>query len=75
MKVFISSTCYDLIDVRCELDDFLKSLGLLPVLSDSYLSDFEVQYDKNSIETCLVNVRSADIVIVILDKRYGPRLG
>jgi hypothetical protein len=44
-------------------------------MSDDKLSDFSVKQEANSIETCLVNVESSDEVIVILDKRYGPRLG
>lgn len=75
MKVFVSSTVYDLLDVRAEIADFLRSCEILPVLSDDKLSDFAVQPDKNSIETCLVNVDACDEMIVVLDKRYGPRLG
>lgn len=75
MRVFVSSTCYDLIDVRDELAEMLRALGVSPVLSDDKLSDFKIVPDANSIETCLINVEASDAVIVILDKRYGPRLG
>jgi len=75
MRVFISSTVYDLLDVRAELAELMRGLGISPVLSDDKLSDFAVQFDVNSIETCLINVDSCDQVIVILDKRYGPTLG
>lgn len=75
MRVFISSTVYDLLDVRNEISELLRDLGIAAVLSDDKLSDFSVQLDANSIETCLVNVESCDEVIVILDKRYGPSLG
>ncbi|QDS94886.1 hypothetical protein FF011L_36680 [Roseimaritima multifibrata] len=75
MRVFVSSTVYDLIDVRAELSQQLRNLGVTPVLSDDKLSDFRVQSDANSIETCLSNVASCDEVILILDRRYGPRLG
>jgi hypothetical protein len=75
MRVFVSSTVYDLIDVRAEISALLNLMGISPVLSDDKLSDFHVQQSANSIETCLVNVAASDEVIVILDKRYGPRLG
>src|SRR5262245_2723195 len=75
MKVFVSSTCFDLIDIRAEIAELLRSLGILPVMSDDKLSDFDTRHDANSIETCLINVASSDEVIVILDRRYGPRLG
>lgn len=74
MRVFISSTVYNLIDVRAELAEQLRTLGITPVLSDDKLSDFRVQHDVNSIETCLINVDSCDEVILILDRRYGATL-
>jgi hypothetical protein len=75
MRVFISSTVYDLLDARAELAAILSALGMSPVLSDDKLSDFAVQSDANSIHTCLVNVATSDIVLVVLDQRYGPKLG
>lgn len=75
MRVFLSSTVFDLIDVRAEVASQLRSLGAVPVLSDDKLSDFQVHHDANSIETCLINVSTCDEVILILDRRYGPRLG
>ena len=74
MRVFISSTCYDLIDLRAELEAFFESAGVEPVMSDSLTSDFLVSQDANSIETCLANVRTCDSFIIILSNRYGPTL-
>ena len=65
-KVFVSSTCYDLIDLRADVQHGLRDMGLAPVLSDDSTSDFEVAPDKNSIETCLVNVDACDHVIFVL---------
>lgn len=75
MKIFVSSTAFDLIDIRAELEAHLRSLGLTPVMSDVRTADFDVRTGKNSIETCLINLRACDAVIVVLDKRYGPKLG
>jgi hypothetical protein len=74
MRVFICSTCYDLIDTRAELEAFLREAGVEPVLSDSLDSEFQVLPDRNSIETCLANVRNCDQFIMILSNRYGPSL-
>jgi len=71
MRVFISSSVYDLIDIRAELAEQLRAIGITPVLSDDKLSDFRVQHDVNSIETCLVNVDSCDEFLLILDQRMG----
>ena len=48
-------------------------MGASPLLSDAPESDFEVVSDgaTNSIETCLANVRRADLVIFVLSQRYG----
>ena len=73
-KIFISSTCFDLIDLRAELYVFLKDAGLGPIMSDEMISEFEIFGDKNSIETCLINLRSCDTVVIILSQRYGPSL-
>ncbi len=74
MRVFISSTAYDLLDLRAELALGLSELGISPILSDDKLSDFRVEPNANSIETCLTNLRSCDEVLVLLDRRYGPSL-
>ena len=73
-RVFVSSTVYDLLDVRAEVECILREMGMEPVLSDSATSDFRVCPDRNSIESCLVNVRASDYLIVILSRRYGPSL-
>lgn len=75
MRVFVSSTVFDLIDVRAEVASQLRSMGIVPVMSDDKLSDFRVEPHEDSIETCLVNLDSCDEVILILDRRYGPKLG
>jgi hypothetical protein len=74
MKVFLSSTCYDLLDVRAEVVSYLSENGIRVMASDDKLSDFHVTTDQNSIETCLANVRSCDHFVIILDQRYGPIL-
>ncbi|MBD3673095.1 MAG: DUF4062 domain-containing protein [Planctomycetaceae bacterium] len=74
MKIFVSSTVYDLIDIRSEVAELLRSLGLSPILSDDSHSDFSPKHDANSIESCLANIAASDAVILILDQRYGPSL-
>jgi hypothetical protein len=72
-KVFVSSTCHDLIDLRAELREHLREMGLIPILSDA--DDFKVEPDVDSIETCLVNLRASDIVLTVVAARYGRPLG
>jgi hypothetical protein len=53
MKVFASSTCYDLVDLRKELYEDLRDLGVDASFSDIKESDFQATSDPhtNSIET------------------------
>lgn len=74
LDVMISSTCYDLVDLRAALKDFLSEHGMSVRLSEDFDSGFEVRFDRDSIETCLANVEATDAVVLVVDRRYGPRL-
>lgn len=69
LRVFVSSTCYDLDMLRGELRPFITSMGYEPVMSD--YSD--VLYDPRSHthESCLKDVPSCDMVILIVGSRFG----
>ncbi len=73
-RIFVSSTCYDLIDLRSELKEFILSTGLIPVMSDHPDTEFITFKDQNSIQTCLINLNNCSVVILILSQRYGPSL-
>ncbi len=74
LEVFISSTCYDLTDLRSELAASLKESGCIVRLSEDPMSGFNVDPSGDSIETCLRNVEASDVVICILDRRIGSPL-
>lgn len=68
--VFVSSTCYDLKQVRADMFQFLDGLGFEPVLSE--YNSFPIQPDANTIENCLAVVSTkADIFVLIIGGRYG----
>ena len=73
--VFISSTCYDLTDLRAELGEWLQKDGFIVKLSDNLDSGFSVDPSCDAIETCLRNLRKSDVVLFVLDRRYGSPLG
>lgn len=73
MTVFISSTCYDLKDCRVEIGHHLESRGSIVLLSDDPLR-FDITPTSDSIQSCLANVRSSDVVICLIDQRYGGAL-
>lgn len=73
-RVFVSSTCHDLIDLRAEVERHLRDLGLSPVMSDLPTSDFDTSPNAHSIEVCLVNLRASEVIVFILSQRYGGKL-
>ena len=69
-SLFISSTCYDLSQVRADLRDFAKSIGFDPILSE--FNTFPVNPSQNTLNNCLEAVRNrADIFLLIVGGRYG----
>jgi hypothetical protein len=71
-SVFVSSTCYDLNQVRADLKGFLTEMGFDPVLSETPI--FPVSPQIGPIENCLQAVRErADVFILIIGLRYGSQ--
>jgi len=70
VTVFLTSTCHDLLDLRAELADFLEGKGFIVKVSEDP-NRFDVDPTEDSIETCLQNVRASDVLVCILDRRYG----
>lgn len=68
-RVFISSTCYDLKHIRENLKFFVETIGYQPVLSD----DGDVFYSpySHTHESCLKEVESCQLFILIIGGRYG----
>lgn len=68
--VFVSSTFYDLKQVRADLKDFITSLGLIPVISE--YDSFPIDPTTSAVENCLKVVdENADIFVLIIGGRYG----
>ncbi|WP_169521711.1 DUF4062 domain-containing protein [Spirosoma spitsbergense] len=69
--VMISSTYYDLRDIRQDLVNFIeKELGYNALASE--FDSFPVDPDANTIENCRRRVdRDADILILVIGGRYG----
>lgn len=69
MKIFLSSTCYDLVDIRAELERFLKEKGHVLLLSDR--ATFPVEIGIHRHDVCINNVQNSDLFILIVDGRFG----
>jgi hypothetical protein len=70
--IFVSSTCYDLQQLRSDLREFIESFGYEPVLSE--YNSFPVDPASNTIENCLSAVeKRADIFVLVVGGRYGSQ--
>ena len=69
LRIFISSTCYDLGVVRSELRPFITALGYEPVMSD--YSDILYDPRSHTHESCIKEVPNCDMVVLIIGPRFG----
>ncbi len=69
LKVFISSTCYDLGMVRAELRNFIINLGHEPIMSD--YNDVLFDPKGHTHESCIKEIPNSDAVVVIIGSRFG----
>lgn len=72
LRVFVSSTCFDLAVVRGQLRNFIESIGYEPVMSDYN----DVCYDPraHTHTSCIDEVASCDVAVVIIGSRFGGRV-
>lgn len=69
LRVFVSSTCYDLSSIRAQLRLFIASLGHDPVMSDFN----DVLYDPrvHTHTSCIEEVAGCDVVVLLVGSRFG----
>lgn len=69
--VFVSSTCYDLKQIRADMKEFLEgNYGFEAMLSE--FDSFPIDPCVGTFENCLSNVdQCADIFVLIVGNRYG----
>ena len=71
LKIFVSSTCYDLGIVRAQLRNFITKMGYEPVMSDFA----DILYDSriHTHTSCVQEVNNADMLILIVGSRFGGK--
>ncbi|MGV7240640.1 DUF4062 domain-containing protein [Caballeronia sp. M23-90] len=69
LKIFVSSTCYDLQAVRGQLRAVLTSIGYEPVMSDH--SDVIYDPRAHTHASCLREVQNCDMLVLLLGSRFG----
>jgi len=68
-KVFVSSTCFDLGEIREQLKRFIQSFGFEPVLSEN--GDVFYHPDLHTHESCVHEVSNSQLFILIIGGRFG----
>ena len=70
LNIFVSSTCYDLSQIRVDISEFIENSGHKSILSE--FENFPISPELNTIENCVKIVKeNADILILIVGNRYG----
>lgn len=68
-KVFISSTCFDLSEIREQLNKFVRSFGFDPILSEH--GDVFYHPDLHTHDACVHEVSNCQLFILIIGGRFG----
>ena len=69
-NVFLSSTMYDLSELRAQLRQFVEGIGWRPVMSEH--DSFPIDANQTTVENSRRNVReNADVFVMIVGARYG----
>lgn len=70
LRIFLSSTCFDLKKERTILQKLLTQQGHIPILSDK--SNIRYDPDKSTHDMCLHTVeRGTDYLIMVISSRFG----
>lgn len=71
MKIFLSSTAYDLGDFRAKIVEILGKNGHEVIFHES--PTFPAKIDLHSHDQCLLAIEECQMVLCIIDKRYGGK--
>ncbi|MDP1803195.1 MAG: DUF4062 domain-containing protein [Bacteroidota bacterium] len=70
-RVFVSSTCYDLNEIRDSLYSFISSLNYVPVFSDK--NDVFYHPDMHTHDSCIKEVETCQLFVLIIGGRFGGK--
>ncbi len=68
-RIFISSTCYDLQEIRFQLRRFIEEIGYEPVMSES--GDVFYDIDKHIHDACKMEIGRSNMFVLIIGNSYG----
>ncbi len=73
LNIFVSSTCFDLSQIRADLNEFITNCGYNPILSE--FKNFPINPSKRTIDNCIDAVKNnADVFVLVVGTRYGSQI-
>jgi len=71
LRIFVSSTCFDLGPIRGQIRTFINSMGYEPIMSDYN----DVLYDPriHTHTSCIEEIATCDLIILIVGARFGGK--
>ena len=68
-RIFVSSTCYDLQEIRYNLRDFIKGFNYEPVMSE--FGDIFFDYKQHVQDSCINEIKKCQMYVLIIGNNYG----
>lgn len=68
-RIFVSSTCYDLQEIRFQLRNFISEFGYDSVMSE--FDDIFYGYDKHVQDSCLDEISKCQLFVLVIGNNYG----
>ncbi|MCZ2486939.1 DUF4062 domain-containing protein [Aquirufa antheringensis] len=68
-RIFVSSTCYDLQEIRFQLRNFINDFGYDAVMSE--FDDIFYSYDKHVQDSCLDEIGKCQLFVLVIGNNYG----
>lgn len=73
LNIFVSSTCFDLSQIRVDLHGFIENCGYNPILSE--FKNFPINPSIKTIDNCIDAVKNnADLFVLVVGNRYGSQI-
>lgn len=71
LRIFVSSTCFDLAPIRGQIRTFIQDMGYEPIMSDYN----DVLYDPriHTHTSCIEEIGTCDLIILIVGSRFGGK--
>lgn len=68
-RLFVSSTCYDLQEIRFQLRNFIQDFGYDAVMSE--FDDIFYSYESHVQDSCLEEISKCQLFILVVGNNYG----